>query len=256
MTGIFNLTTTTGNGQGTSVSTNLVDQLISGFEVSRSTTPISGGKPFLRLLKSGQLAFGQSDDPVQKGSEWAINPLSMMHGWVCWTNDPRAAKNELLGEVMVPATSPKPPRPEPISGNEFKEQRSFELKCVTGEDEGVEVLYNVNSKGGMKAVDVLISKMIDHMKADKTYIVPVVQLGSDYYNHTKYGQTFFPTFAIVDWMDIDGNPSPGGEPAEDATTVVPPVAAAPAKPVREKAPLQEAAQPGSGPRRQRPGGRV
>jgi hypothetical protein len=251
MTKIFNLTTT-GNGSGTQLSANLVDQLISGFEESRSLTPIAGGKPFLRLLKSGQLAFGQSDDPVQKGSEWAINPLSMMHGWVCWTNDPRAAKNELLGEVMVPMTSHKPARPEPISGNEFKEQRAFELKCMTGDDEGVEVLYNVNSKGGMRAVDNLIAKMIDHMKTDKTHIVPVVQLGSDYYNHTKYGQTFFPTFTITGWLDIEGNEAP--EEEEPGGTVEVPaevVAAA----VKEKAPLKTAAA-GAAPRRQRPGGRV
>src|SRR5580765_2787747 len=105
------------------VQTSVVTGLIAGVRESRASTPIAGGKPFLRLAKSGQLIFGVNNEPVQQGSEWAVNPFSIGHGWVCWADPLSRDKvaNKLLGEMMAPISSHKPPMPDPIPGGEWKE---------------------------------------------------------------------------------------------------------------------------------------
>jgi len=234
--------------------TSFVAGLIAGVRESRASTPIAGGKPFLRLAKTGQLVFGASNEPVQQGSEWAVNPYSIGHGWVCWATAPGAAQ-KLLGEAMAPITSRKPVMPEAIPGGEWKEQRSFDLKCLNGDDEGTEVQYKVNSKGGMRAVDNLFGKLVDHWEKDQTNVVAILQLSSDYYMHNDYGQMFFPVFTISGWADIDGNRLEEGEDdLADDGAVGDVIDVKPAATV--KAPLQPAERPGAAPRRQRPGGRV
>jgi hypothetical protein len=64
-----------------SLSADMASRLRSGIAESRATTILPGGKPILRLLKSGSWVFGQNDDDVQIGSEWAINPMQIGHGW-------------------------------------------------------------------------------------------------------------------------------------------------------------------------------
>jgi len=256
--------TKAGNGS-TALSTDLVNGLMAGIAESRASTPIAGGKPLLRLLKNGVWVFGQSDDPVQEGSSWAINPLSIGHGWSCWSNYPPAMKrkNELLGEVMAPISAHKPARPDDIQGFQFNEQRVFELRCLDGDDEGTEVLYKTSSVGGMRACDGLFAKLVDQLRTDKDHPVAIVQLESDSYNHSQYGQTFVPLIEVVGWADMQGeqadtveetdevepNPTPNAKPAKagkaslkaDTDTATPPAAAARA---------------GAAPRRQRPAARA
>src|SRR5262245_64183464 len=103
--------------QALALSQDLVAKLTKGIAESRASTTIVGGKPLLRLLKSGYWVFGVEDSEVQEGSTWAINPLSLGHGWAAWTNDPDPrAKNQLVGEVMAGMTEPKPARPADVDG--------------------------------------------------------------------------------------------------------------------------------------------
>jgi hypothetical protein len=279
----------------TDLSAEAVNELLGGILDSRSSTVIAGGRPLMRLLKSGVWVFGQQDEPVQLGSEWAINPKSIQHGWSCWTNNPDPkVKNELLGEHMAPIRERKPLMPEPVRGNEWKEQRSFDMMCVLGDDEGVEVLYKTSSVGGMRGVDNLLAALIGQLRINPAFPVAIVQLGSTPYDHAKFGQIFNPIFTVVDWATM-GDPN---ERQSDAPAVAtkakaavaqpqPQQAAAvevkPAKPAKPvKAPItkpaaaqqaepageemtQAAAQPqqpppsmrpGATPRRQRPEGRV
>jgi hypothetical protein len=222
------------------LSTDMAAGLIAGIAESRASTPIAGGKPLLRLLKSGNWVYGQADDPVQDGSEWAVNPLSIKHGWSCWSDYPGNTKNELLGEVLVPVSDRKPIMPDPIGDFGWKEQRVFELKCVLGEDEGVEVLFKTSSVGGMRAVDSFFAELVDQLKKDPAHPVAIVQLEVSDYQHQKYGQIFNPVLTVVDWTDMSGE--------REANSNVPEPPKAPASPP----PLR----PGAAPRRQRPAGRV
>jgi hypothetical protein len=223
------------------LSADMADALVSGIAESRSTTQIAGGVPLMRLLKSGDWVFGQNDEPVQEGSEWAINPLSIMHGYSCWSDRPGKEKNELLGSEMVSITQRKPAKPEPIEGFPFNEQRQFGLKCLNGDDEGVEVLYRTSSVGGMRAVDGLLAALVAQIKVDRSKPVPVVQLNSDSYKHSKWGPISTPVFEIVDWIGLDGEPEPDEEEEEEEAAPPPPAKAA--RPRAAKAPAPVAAAP-------------
>lgn len=248
----MNDVTKNGNAS-TSLSTDYMSQLArleAGILKSKETTIISGGKPLLRLLKSAVWVYGQNNDEVQDGSEWMINPLSMLHGYSCWSDYPGNQKNELLGEAMAPITEPKPLMPDPIKGYPFKQQAQFDLKCDLGEDKGIEVVYKTSSIGGIRAVDGLQSAIIAQLRADPAHIVPVVQLLHDDYDHQKYGQTFVPIFKIVAWADMNGGRA--GQPAV-AAPVQPQRGPGAAEAVAAKAaPAAAEMTRAAAPRRQRP----
>jgi len=236
---------------GRSLSADMASRLRSGIAESRATTILPGGKPILRLLKSGSWVFGQNDDDVQIGSEWAINPMQIGHGWCCWSNNPGNAKNTLLGEQMVNVLDHKPMLPDPVPGGEWKEQRVCDLMCLNGDDEGTEVVYKTNSLGGLRAFDGLLAAITAQIDNNPDYLVAIVQLKVDSYDHQKYGQTFIPILDVVGWADMEGNRAPkaGKRAAVAAPAATPPAAAAapakPAKPVvpakAKKAPLTVAA---------------
>jgi hypothetical protein len=233
----------------TALSLDIVSGLVGGIADSRASTPIIGGKPLLRLLKSGVWVFGQQDDPVQEGSEWAVNPLSIKHGWCCWSSspDPKVV-NELLGEVLAPISDKKPPMPEPVKGYEWKEQRAFELKCTNGDDEGAEVLYKTNSIGGMRGVDNFLAELIKQLQEDPLHPVALVRLSAAPYQHPKFGQIFNPILTIARWADMAGEVAEDGDDDGNGGAAAAVAAKPEPEPVKAKAPLR----PGAAPKRQRP----
>ena len=132
--------------------------------------------------------------------------------WLGLLDQPRGrTKNTMVGEVMTPVHEPKPARPAPIDGWPFAEQRVFELRCLNGDDTGVEVQYKVSSLGGLRAVDELLGSLQIHLNEDPRYPCPVVELLSDSYQHQKWGKVYTPIFDIAHWASMDGQLS--GEPA-------------------------------------------
>src|SRR5690606_30092879 len=89
-----------------------LSSLKSGLQNVASTIVTAGGDPFLRLLTDGTWVYGADNVEVQEGSLWALNPFSIMHGWVSWTDHPGKQANEIVGEVMVPAGQPLPAQTE------------------------------------------------------------------------------------------------------------------------------------------------
>jgi len=239
---------------GTAIGAELLAKMKSGIAESRASTVIAGGKPILRLLKDSNWVFGQKDDAVQEGSIWAINPLSVAHGWVAWTNHEGNTKNTMVGEVMEPVHAPKPPRPAPIDGWPFTEQRIFELRCMNGDDEGTEVVYKIASIGGLRAVDELLANLQQQLNDNPMFPCPVVELLSDSYQHQKYGKIYVPIFQIVDWASMDGKlftevtpeiAAPKHEPEVEQAKAAPAprpratrAAAAPAQPAPAPAPAE------------------
>lgn len=217
-------------------------KLLGGIIESRAQTATlgGGGKPFMRMMKSGDWVFGPSNEEVQDGSPWAANIVTLAHGYSCWVD--AGGKNELRGEVMVSMTEPKPAKPLPIDGTPFQEQRSFELKCMDGADEGTEVLYKTNSVGGMNAVDgflAVIQRRLGGTEHERQYCCPVIQLGRDYYDHKKWGRIYTPLLNVVGWCDMGGNMDPGEHP----TLPLKPAPAAAAEPAPAPAPRRATKAP-------------
>jgi len=229
--------------QATGISTDVLSKLRAGIAQSRAATSLQGfgGKPLLRMLKSGVWVHGQEDVEVQDGSQWAINPLSIMHGWVAWTNHPGNAKNTMVGEVMAPVFEPKPVKPLPADGWPFSEQRTFELKCMNGEDKGLEVLHKTSSIGGMRAVDDFLKALQAQLDTDPSCPCAVVTMQTGSYKHAKYGQIFTPEFRIVGFADMAGQMA-GQAPAVEAPVAEAAPAAAAPGPARRRPVVAEAAE--------------
>lgn len=174
----------------------------------------TGGDPFLRLLKDGTWVYGAENIEVEAESLWAVNPNSLQHGWSCWSKGEDNQAGELLGEAMVSMFSTKPNIADlPQHGFPWSDTIAFSLRCVSGEDEGVQVLYKVNSKGGLNASRVLLQALIKQVDTDPANLVPILELQKSYYNHKTWGRTYIPIFRIDDWSNEKA--LAGAEPAEE-----------------------------------------
>ena len=214
----------------------LADRLLAGIEESQATTLVAGGgKDLIKLSKNdGTWNIGQSDEPMQVGSKWWINIVSICHGFICWSNYQGTRKNERLGEVMVPMYEPKPQKPGPIEGFPFAEQRSFEAICLNGEDEGKEVQFKNGSVGTLKGFKKLEDAVKAQLKTNRRYPCPVIQFKSEKYKHSDYGWIHNPIFEVVDWADMQGNLKSEGEVTPNEPDAPKPAPAAAAAPRRSK----------------------
>lgn len=175
--------------------------------VSTISTP--GGDYLLRMV-TGTWVYGAENVEVEDKSEWAVNPLSLTHGFVAWT-DYKKKKNEIMGEVMVPLTQSLPMLSDlrehvDSEGNvcEWRQAIGIQLQCMTGADKGEQVHYKPTSVGGLNALRELINDIVGALDEDPDHPVPVVTLDVDSYQHKQYGKTFVPVLTIVDWIPLDG----------------------------------------------------
>jgi len=228
--------------RGEQLPADYISRLMSGIAESRAQTIVAGGKPFFRMGRSGAFIFGQSNEEVQEGSRWAVNIMTMSHGYSCWVDGGQNQANALAGEVMTAMTNPLPPRPDPIGDAAYKDQRSFEMKCIDGADQGTEVIYKINSVGGIRAVAELLDAIHAQLAHAPAYPCPVLTFSSDSYPHKKWGQIFVPIFTVVGWADMHGNLQDDDQPEAllGPAPKEPPPAAEGAR--KRKAPLGTAAR--------------
>ena len=161
------------------------------------------GTVIMKMDKTGHWVFGADQTEVEDGSLWAINPYSFVHGYICWGD------GEVLGEKMVPVSQPLPeldPAP-PQSKRGWEVQVGMSLKCLSGDDKGMEARYSTTSVGGKRAVQQLALVIAEQVDKDETKPVPVVTLGKEHYTHKSYGRIYTPVFKITEWMGMEG-----GEP--------------------------------------------
>jgi hypothetical protein len=194
--------------------------LRTGLANVRTKLPEVASSPYLRLLKDGDWVFGQEDNAVAKGTEAVINPLSIKHGYSCWTNrQPREGKNEPLGEIMVglnqplPAIHELPQHSDPTNGRAapWKDQLSMDVKFVGGKHKGTQVMWKVGSVGGLNAAKGILDAIMAKLDEDTPFVCPIVTLDSDHYKHATYGKTYVPKIEVVGWMDLEGSEEDGDD---------------------------------------------
>src|SRR5690606_25103090 len=108
-----------------------------GLQNVKQNIVVKGGEPILRLGRDGVWIYGQENLDVQEGARWAVNPLSLQHGYICWKVIPQGSKEkpELLGEEMIGMFSAKPDKNSlPDYGHPWDECLSFNLLCLNGDD--------------------------------------------------------------------------------------------------------------------------
>ena len=161
------------------------------------------GTVIIKMDKTGHWVFGSDQTEVQDGSEWAINPFSFVHGYIAW------GASEVLGEKMVSITEPLPELDvsPPGAKRGWEPQVGMSVKCLDGEDAGVEARYTVTSVGGKCAMHQLAMKVADQVEKNQDAPVAVVKLGSEYYQHKSYGRVYTPVFDVIEWISLDGTPA-------------------------------------------------
>lgn len=219
--------------------------LRAGVAQTRASMPVmAGGTPYLRLLRDGKWAMGAEDSPIADGTEAIINPLSIQHGYSCWTDrGPKEGKNEKLGEEMWKITQVKkgvhelPAMTDPRTQSHctWKDQMSFELKMIDGKYVGQQAMFSATSVGGLRLISEVLAALEAKLDTGSMFIFPVVRISSDSYQHNSYGKTYTPVMEIVGWADMDGK-----EEGDDSAPAAAPVAApAPAADDRADIPAPE-----------------
>lgn len=174
------------------------------------------GTAILKMDKTGHWVFGADQTEAEEDSKWAINPFSFVHGFIAWGD------GEVLGEKMVSVSQPLPelePAP-PQSKKGWETQVGLSLKCISGQDAGLEARYSTTSVGGKRAVQTLAAAIAAQVERDQSKPVPVVLLKKEHYQHKSYGRIYTPVFEIVEWVSMEGE-----APSNDDETP-PPAAAA------------------------------
>jgi hypothetical protein len=168
----------------------------------RNLQPVGGdvGVAIIKMDKGGHWVFGAEQTEIEDDSTWAVNPFSFVHGFIAWGD------GEVLGEKMVGIANPLPELDEAPPGAKkgWESQVGMSMKCVSGEDKGLEARYTVTSVGGKRAVQTLAVALADQVEKDQSKPVAIVRLKKDHYQHKSYGKIYTPVFEIVEWVSMDG----------------------------------------------------
>ena len=196
-----------------------------------SMPSVGGDQQYLKMLTKGRDAgtwvYGQEETEVEEGSLWAINPLSIKHGYVAWdTHAGGAPVQEIMVSInrqlpskdslpVLPPGTPSKKAPNVPVDLEYADQRSFDAVCISGADEGVTVEYKQSSAGSMKLFSKVVNALLDQVsKGDD--IVAVGKWGFSSYDHKTYGEIYNPEFEIVEWRTVEDTSAPADkEPAKE-----------------------------------------
>jgi len=195
-----------------------VSSLSSALRVAAQSAAPAGGTVILKMDRTGHWVFGADQDEVEPGSKWAVNPYSFVHGYIAWGD------GQVLGEKMAAMTEPLPEveAAPPGASKGWEMQIGFSLKCLSGEDAGMEARYTATSVGGKRSVQELALAVAEQADRDSSKIVAVVTLGKDHYQHKSYGRIYTPVFDVHEWVGMNGPEAeadkPQAEPAEPAPT--------------------------------------
>jgi hypothetical protein len=165
--------------------------------------------------KTGHWVFGADQTEVEDEATWAVNPFSFVHGFIAWGD------GEVLGEKMASVSQPLPELDiaPPSAKKGWETQVGMSLKCLSGEDKGMEARFTTTSVGGKRAVQALAVALAEQVEKDQTKPVAIIKLKKDHYAHKSYGKIYTPVFSVVEWVGMDADEKPAeaeAVPADEA----------------------------------------
>ena len=193
-----------------------------------STRAISDGneRDLLKCSdKDGTWAFGQESTLVERDDLWAINPVTIKHGYIAFDSSEVALTiDEDRAEIVLPVTQPLPEYdslPElsakPRKGRDpvkWRFQMALEMVCVDGPNKGAEVVFKPTSMGGLRCVRMMVEEIARRFDEDHDTHVPVVELDSRSYMNRTYGKEIFNAqMHIVEWYGLDDDTFAGKKAA-------------------------------------------
>ena len=177
----------------------------------------AAGVVIIKMDKTGHWVFGADQTEVEDDSTWAINPFSFVHGYIAWGD------GEVLGEKMVSVSQPLPEldAAPPNAKKGWETQVGMSMKCISGEDKGLEVRYTTTSVGGKRSVQALAVAIATQVETDSSKPVPIVMLGKEHYSHKSYGRIYTPIFDIQSWVGMDADKTEKLEAPKEVEAVAP-----------------------------------
>ena len=187
----------------------------------------AAGVVILKMDKTGHWVFGADQTEVEDDSTWAVNPFSFVHGFIAWGD------GEVLGEKMVSVSQPLPEldAAPPMARKGWETQVGMSMKCLSGEDKGMEVRYTTTSVGGKRSVQALAVAIATQVDTDPKLPVPIVLLEKEHYSHKSYGRIYTPIFKIASWMSMTDE---AGTAAEETAVEAEAESAAPVATARRR----------------------
>jgi hypothetical protein len=175
-----------------------VQTLATSLRTLETVAPMSSA--IIKMDKTGHWVYGADQTEAEDDARWAVNPFSFVHGFIAWGD------GEVLAEKMSSVTQPLPEldAAPPSAKKGWEQQVGLMLKCLSGEDAGLECRYTTTSVGGKRAVQTLAVAIAAQVEKDPERPVPIVTLGKDHYQHKSYGRIYTPVFEIVEWVSMDG----------------------------------------------------
>ena len=170
------------------------------------------GVVIIKMDKTGHWVFGADQTEIEDDSLWAINPFSFVHGFIAWGD------GEVLGEKMVSVSQPLPEldAAPPNAKKGWEAQVGLSMKCINGEDKGMEARYTTTSVGGKRSVQALAVAIATQVEKDQSKPVPIVALKKEHYTHKSYGRIYTPVFDIQEWVSMDVDAAPADAPKIEA----------------------------------------
>jgi len=170
------------------------------------------GIVILKMDRTGHWVFGADQTEVEDGSHWAVNPFSFLHGFIAWGD------GEVLGEKMASVSDPLPEldAAPPGAKKGWETQVGMSLKCISGEDTGMEARFTTTSVGGKRAVQELAVAIAAQVDKDQETPVPIVTLGNEHYQHKSYGRIYTPAFGVLEWVSLTADAPVVAETAVEA----------------------------------------
>tara|TARA_R110000868_G_scaffold401514_1_gene677057 strand:- start:9135 stop:9818 length:684 start_codon:yes stop_codon:yes gene_type:complete len=187
------------------------------------TQAAGGNGDFLKMdFDTGEWLLGQENDIVT-GDEILVNTPTFSHGWILWSGGrPKKVMTSFVNDLpeAPPAIKTVNKRGEE-EWDEPSEARSMQAALV---DDATPIMFDTNSYGGRKGMDVLLGKIKAHAAEGSQFLYPKVKLANESYPGTgkRSGKTNHnPVFELVAWCDVDGNEEGGKAAAvEDKTDEV------------------------------------
>src|SRR5262249_13462715 len=108
----------------------------------------------------------------------------------------------------------------PDTGFPWQEEWAVNMKCISGADTGIEVVFKATTQGAIQAIVQLLGLVGDRLNSGQHdgKIAPIVLLEKDSYPHPEHGKTWIHVRNPADWMPLDG-PAPAPAPAEPTPPV-------------------------------------
>ena len=173
--------------------TDLLSALTLMSAVSKHASGPDAGTLFMKFAK-GSWAMGADEMEPEDGSLWAVDPMSIKQGYIAWQD------GELMGEAISGLFDEPVVRSELESDLDWNAVIGVNMVCLDGADKDTQCEFKTSSKGGVKEMAKLIDSIREQVSKDATTPCPVVTLGSEHYQHKKFGRVHTPILKISKWV--------------------------------------------------------